>query len=37
MGLRVDGIISGLIPVNCSQLGQLYGRPQAFLKNKVVS
>ena len=38
MGLRADGIISGINTSQLvSQLGQLYGRPQAFLKNKVTS
>ena len=36
MGLKADGIISGLNTSQIvSQLGQLYSRPQAFLKNKV--
>lgn len=38
MGLRADGIISGINTSQLvTQLGQLYGRPQAFLKNKVTS
>jgi flagellar hook-associated protein 2 len=36
MGLKADGIISGINTSQLvSQLGQVYGRPQAFLKNQV--